>query len=173
MTRSPVWSQRLLYSSYKGCCKSVFLGALYLCDNEAMEAEWARFPILLLLKKHLRKKAGNGASKRTRKGLALFEIKFPLVAVVMTFYHPCSSPLFLVRFFSSFPPVSLFFFSIPIPLTLMRLGKKFNISVTWITVFCAHQEQELNMASSPSVTEGRGGWFLENIIKENEHNWKN
>ena len=78
-----------------------------------METEWASFPILLLLKKHLRKKAGNGAAKRTRKGLALFEIKFPLVAVVMTFYHPCSSPLFLVRLFSPFPPVFPFLYPHP------------------------------------------------------------
>jgi hypothetical protein len=63
----------------------------------------------------LRNQAGNGAGERTRKGLALFEIKFPLVAVMMTFYHPCSSPLFLVRLFSPFPPVVPFFIS-PSPL---------------------------------------------------------
>lgn len=97
-----------------------------LCDNKAMEIEWTSFPILLLLKKHLRKKAGNGAGKRTRKGLALFEIKFPFVAVVMTFYHPCSSPLFLVRLFSPFPPVFPFFISSS-PFTLMRLGRKKNL----------------------------------------------
>jgi hypothetical protein len=104
---------------YFVCCKNMFLSTLYLCDNEAMETEWASFPILLVLKKHLRKKAGNGASKRTRKRLALFEIKFPLVAVVMTFYHSCSSPLFLVRFFSPFP-----FFISPPPLLQCGLGKK-------------------------------------------------
>jgi hypothetical protein len=81
------------------------------------------FPILLLLKKHLQKQAGNGGGKRTRKGLALFEIKFPLVAVVMTFYHPCNSPPFLVRLFPPFPTVVSFFYT-PIPFALMWLGNK-------------------------------------------------
>jgi len=146
------------FTSYKCCSMNMFFTTPYVYDNKAMETEWASFTILLLLKKHLQKQAGNGAGKRTRKGLALFEIKFPLVAVVMTFYHPCSSPPFLVRLFSPFPTVVSFFY-IPIPFTLMWLGKKIQYKCQ--ENYCIFRSPAVNIEGGQQCCSclGRGSGF--------------